>query len=389
MYPAAALNFDITASDSVTPTLHRAYNLGQAGRAWLAAYVREVRAEAIRFHTEDVFQGGGTLFTGSYNELRDIPDQVVLPDLSILDELTHTPGSYGVPGAISVTGNRVTGAAGPVGNTDLTNKAYVDTKVNTSVNGLAGELFAELTWQNLANKPSWITDVTYINEESRDLVSLNANLDCGQLRVLPVGTLLGSDVAISCGQSSFDTALNHRIISVKPGIGAYDAATVSQIPTKVSQLSNDSLFLKPGDVPNWTFRPRGRLYLGPGVPVSEDVTTYADNPNLVINASSYLRIPPTTCFNIDQGGSLSTWPVNFTSLTGFYEVWEGHVGDRPSTFLYQGEMSGGGYTTLAVAGGQPFTVRLEVFPANPAGPSTDPADAGVASLQTYIMSAPV
>ena len=386
MYPPAALNFDIAASDSLTPTLHRAYNLGQAGRAWLAAYVREVRAEGIRFHTEDVFQGGGTLFTGSYNELRDVPAPMVIPDLSILDELSHTPQSSGVPGVLSVTGNRVTGAAGPVGNTDLTNKAYVDTKVNTSVNGLAGEVFAEMTWQNLANKPSWLTDVTYINEGNRDLVLLNANLDVGQLRCIPSGTLSGSDVAISCGQSSFDTALNHRIISVKPGIGPYDAATVSQIPTRISQLTNDSGYLRPADVPTPTFPPRGRLYLGPGVPLNELPTTYAENPNVVIGASSYLRIPPTSCFNIDTAGPLTEWPANFTHIVGFYEVWPDHVANRPATFLYSGDMVSDGYTNLAVEGGRPFTVRLEVFPANAAGVSSD-TGSGVVSAQVYLMSA--
>ena len=46
-----------------------------------------------------------------------------------------------------------------------------------------------------------------------------------------------------CGQSSFNTALNRRIIYLKPGVGALDAATVSQIPTQTSQLINNSGFL--------------------------------------------------------------------------------------------------------------------------------------------------
>ena len=46
-----------------------------------------------------------------------------------------------------------------------------------------------------------------------------------------------------CGQSSFNTSLNRRIIYLKPGVGALDAATVSQIPTQTSQLTNNSGYI--------------------------------------------------------------------------------------------------------------------------------------------------
>ena len=65
-------NNDIVAQNSLTPSLHRTYNLGQAGRNWLLAYIQEVRTEGIRFFS-DTFDNTGTHFTGSYTELRDLP----------------------------------------------------------------------------------------------------------------------------------------------------------------------------------------------------------------------------------------------------------------------------------------------------------------------------
>ena len=382
MFPSAALNFDIVAEDSVTPQLHRTFNLGQAGRAWFLGYFQEVRAEAIRFHTESFFEGGGTYFTGSYEELRDKPDPVTLPDLSILDELTHTPETSGVPGEISVNGNKITNAAGPSSGLDLTNKAYVDTRVSTAVNGLAGEIFGELSWPSIRNKPRWLEDVVYVDDEGRDLVQLNAHLDCGQLRVNPDGVLSGSDVGISCGQSSFDTALMHRITSVKPGVDPYDAAVLSQVPTRVSDLENDSGFITAADIqsnPVWRFPPRGRLYLGPGVPLNEQPTSFVADGGV-------LQIPSVSAFNVDTTVVPSLWPVNFTSVYGSYEVWGGHSANRPTTPLFAGDMPVSGYRYLPVQVEMQYTIRLEVFPENPAGISPDLASGSrVSSVNVYLV----
>ena len=108
-------NNDIVAQNSLTPSLHRTYNLGQAGRNWLLAYIQEVRTEGIRFFS-DTFDNTGTHFTGSYNELRDLP-----------------------------TG----------GNVDLTGYAtesYVTTQISAIPNP---------TWADIAGKPSWTTKFTY------------------------------------------------------------------------------------------------------------------------------------------------------------------------------------------------------------------------------------
>ena len=231
-------NFDIVAYNSITPSDHKTYNLGQQGRRWAYVYADEVRCRGIGFFDTDPFQS--TYFTGSYNELRDkpnIPTAPVLPDLSILDQLTFTPGTFG--GQISVQGNRITNAAGPVDNLDLTNKAWVETAIDVAENNLYLTLSDEI--QDAV--PQWVKDAAYDNQNNRDLVSLNANLAVGQLRVNPVESLAGSDAGLVMGQSTFDESLMHRIIYMKPGRDDYDAVCKKQVPTRTSQLTNDSGFV--------------------------------------------------------------------------------------------------------------------------------------------------
>ena len=116
MWPdASTTNFDIVAQNSLTPSAHRVYNLGQAGRNWLLAYIQEVRTEAIRFFSGS-FDTTGTYFTGSYTELRDLP-----------------------------TG----------GNVDLTGYA-TESYVNTQISAIP-----DPTWADIAGKPSWTTKFTY------------------------------------------------------------------------------------------------------------------------------------------------------------------------------------------------------------------------------------
>ena len=77
MYPSGvALNYDIVALDSISPTSHDMYNLGQHKlRYWRLVYTNEVRTKGVRFHDDmNTSPDGATYFTGSYNELRDLPD---------------------------------------------------------------------------------------------------------------------------------------------------------------------------------------------------------------------------------------------------------------------------------------------------------------------------
>ena len=120
----------------------------------------------------------------------------------------------------------------------------------------------------------------------------------------------------------------------------------------------------------WTFVPRGRLYLNAANPVNEYVTTWAEDPNFVIGAQSFLMLPPLSSFNVVNDVSLAEWPINMTKAVGTYEIWSGFYVERPVEIQYSGDMTAG-YVSVAVQPSTNYTIRLEIWPANPAGKSTD------------------
>ena len=63
-------NLVIVVKNSVTPSAHLTYNLGQKGLRYLNVWSDVVACSNLGFHQEGNFIGA---FSGSYNELRDKP----------------------------------------------------------------------------------------------------------------------------------------------------------------------------------------------------------------------------------------------------------------------------------------------------------------------------
>ena len=120
-------NFDIVAANSITPSAHKTWNLGQQNRRWLYAYIDEVRTRGITFFDTDPF--AATFFTGSYNELRDKPAAV---DLS-----QYATQSY----VISAVANK--------------------------------------TWNNLSGRPAWVTN----NQSGVALSGFGGNIDVNRVNI--------------------------------------------------------------------------------------------------------------------------------------------------------------------------------------------------------------
>jgi hypothetical protein len=68
MLPTEASNFDIVVSNSITPTTDYMYNLGQKQRRYTHVFTEFVMCGSVCFNKQT-----NEMFTGSYNELRDLP----------------------------------------------------------------------------------------------------------------------------------------------------------------------------------------------------------------------------------------------------------------------------------------------------------------------------
>jgi hypothetical protein len=68
MFPTEASNFDIIAYNSITPTMDYMYNLGQKQKRYKHVYTQFVMCGSVYFNNQT-----SEMFTGSYNELRDLP----------------------------------------------------------------------------------------------------------------------------------------------------------------------------------------------------------------------------------------------------------------------------------------------------------------------------
>ena len=103
------------------------------------------------------FDNTGTYFTGSYNELRDLPagssgfDGGLLEAEAIeievggnIPSLTSSLITMLNSGNIVMNGGRITNLELPLNDTDGVNKAYVDNALGS------------LTWGSILQKPSWL-----------------------------------------------------------------------------------------------------------------------------------------------------------------------------------------------------------------------------------------
>ena len=244
-------NFDIVAANSITPSAHKTYNLGQQGRRWAYVYADEVRSRGIGFFDTDPFQS--TYFTGSYNELRDKPDipaPPVLPDLSILDQLIYTPATFG--GDISVRGNRITNAAGPVDNLDVTNKAWVETAIYVAESNLYFTLSDEI--EEAVGQISVPSRTSQLTNDS-GFVSATSPLgawfrDYGSRSPVRVSVGGGSTLVIECFVSlPFQTGsqpIFHKVDVSYRYVNRGDISRIKQVFTTLglsSTRSDDALYV--------------------------------------------------------------------------------------------------------------------------------------------------
>lgn len=229
MDPPVPSNFDVIISDSLTPGLNDAYNLGQDQLRWRYVYTRDLRV---------------------LNEIEFGFD---------MDVVLYRSGQ----GNLKVNNKRLEGVADPIDPQDVCTKAYADALPSVV--------------------PQWVNEATFDDTNNQSRVNLNNNLDAGQIRILPVGSISSSDIALVCGQSSYNTALNRRIIYLKPGIGQLDAATVGQIKTKTSQLINDAGFISSTNFELLTGESI-ELSLGASIPaLDSQLITMQNTGNIIMN----------------------------------------------------------------------------------------------------------
>eukprot|EP00873_Tetraselmis_striata_P010651 jgi/Tetstr1/430915/TSEL_020671.t1 len=164
-YPADAppANLDITIPDSITPTSDSTYNLGQAGKRWLFAYVDTARCnDGLEIGTTTNF--GRLAFNATEQNLTiNMPLQTLqIGTLAAHATLTYDPqlasvqsdaelrvpilvastGAYigsletpllNVTGTMSLNGNRITQVGAPSSGTDVVNKSYVDAAISAAL----------------------------------------------------------------------------------------------------------------------------------------------------------------------------------------------------------------------------------------------------------------
>ena len=153
--PPEGTNFDLIAQNSLSPSAHKIWNLGQQGRRWLYAYIDEVRTRAVTFFDTD--PNTATFFTGSYNELRDKPAGVDL--------------------------------------TGYATESYVTSAV-------AGK-----TWQNLSGRPAWVADAQssvalsgFGGNININRVNINQNVGFNNFRITGLQNALNAQDAVPLGQ---------------------------------------------------------------------------------------------------------------------------------------------------------------------------------------------
>eukprot|EP00873_Tetraselmis_striata_P010248 jgi/Tetstr1/430512/TSEL_001985.t1 len=160
---APPANLDITTSDSITPTSDSTYNLGQAGKRWLFAYVDTARcSDGLEIGTTTNF--GRLAFNATEQNLTiNRPLQTLqIGTLAAHATLTYDPqlasvqsdaelrvpilvastGAYigsletpllNVTGTMSLNGNRITQVGAPSSGTDVVNKSYVDAAISAAL----------------------------------------------------------------------------------------------------------------------------------------------------------------------------------------------------------------------------------------------------------------
>eukprot|EP00873_Tetraselmis_striata_P003267 jgi/Tetstr1/423531/TSEL_014204.t1 len=160
---APPANLDITTSDSITPTSDSTYNLGQAGKRWLFAYVDTARcSDGLEIGTTTNF--GRLAFNATEQNLTiNMPLQTLqIGTLAAHATLTYDPqlasvqsdaelrvpilvastGAYigsletpllNVTGTMSLNGNCITQVGAPSSGTDVVNKSYVDAAISAAL----------------------------------------------------------------------------------------------------------------------------------------------------------------------------------------------------------------------------------------------------------------
>lgn len=365
-------NWDVEVLNSLTPSGSLLYNLGQAGRMWRNLYALQA---VCFFHSAP--PGADIVFAKTTTNAEFDPVWSISSDTSALLPASAETHDIGSPAAlvrslyckeIGSPANKVVTFDGETLNIDT---AYID-----------------IAYTSIHNTTTLNTNT--ISAQSIDVQSLITadSLELGTGGLIP--SLVTELITI---QNQGDIVMNGgRITNIGlPSLendavnkSYVDSSITAAVPTRNSQLENDSGFVTSS---TWTFPPRGRLPLVDSNPINEAPSTWAENPNIVQGASSYIRIPPKTCFNIDYNVSLFYWPINFTSYVSTYEVWEGHSTERPLILLYQGDLTNA-YINLPVQANQDFTVKLELWPSNPAGRSTDDSNL-ITKAHTFIVSAPL
>ena len=206
-----------------------------------------------------------------YITLVQIPDQgwaQITSKPAWLDDFSHdiaVPPKLDLNNTLAMNGNPIKEVGDPVNSLDAINRTWADNRylqmaslptqiasqgASIDVSGLNNDASyvtsITLDTRIPQSASDWLKDTSYYNGDNRDIVLLNANLDCGQVRITPItswkSTYTGK-IALVCGTSTWDGPANGRIVQCAPGIGALDVAVVQQLPTKTSDLTNDSGFV--------------------------------------------------------------------------------------------------------------------------------------------------
>ena len=336
-------NWDIEALNSITPSQDLVYNLGQAGLMWRNAFIRNVVSHAFSAPPSMNIVFAKQDMTGDVDSVWEIDT-----DTNSLVPSASGTQNIGSPAARvdTVFCSAIGSPSSKVGAMDIEN-VNCDTAV------------IDVAYSSILNVSTLLSTDALEVAVGADIPALTSAL-----------ITMSGDIAMNAGRiTTLNSPLNDTDAANKVYVDNATASLRSSVDNNAADIAALTAEVEAGfEQTRWTFVPRGRLYLNVAIPLTEFVTTWSEDPNFVIGARSFLRIPPVSGFNVVLNVPLAEWPINMTTAVGTYEIWSGV--ERPAEVEFSGDMSNS-FLSVAVQPDTNYTIRLEVWPANPAGRGTD------------------